>query len=129
MSKKNIIGKRVRLQIGGESPKDNDYDAIIGEDVTVHVPAEDVGKYDSIIGEKVELTIGDDIDQIVQNILQTVQNPKTQRHDEIIAVCKNIIEEKDRDKKLHKISTLIKVGAEIATITQFIIQLKALLPS
>lgn len=62
---KDFIGKRIRVKIGGDPPPEDD-DAVVGEDITVHVPSEDVGKYDNIVGEKVELTVGSDIDSTVQ---------------------------------------------------------------
>ena len=126
MSKKDIIGKRVRVQIGGEPPKEDD--AIVGDDVSVYIPSEDVGKYDSITGEKVEVRIGSNVDQIVQEIMSTAQSSQVERRDEIVAICREILEEKDQKSKLDKIATLISIGAGIAKIAQLIIQLQALYP-
>lgn len=126
MGKKDIIGKRVRVQIGGEPPKDDD--AIVGDDVSVYVPSEDVGKYDSITGEKVEVRIGGDVGQIVQEIMSTAQSSQVERRDEIVAICREILEEKDQKSKLDKIATLISIGSGIAKIAQLIIQLQALYP-
>lgn len=125
MSKKDIIGKRVRVQIGGKPPKKDD--AIVGEDVIVHIPSEDVGKYDSITGEKIEVRIGSDVDQIVQEIMSTVQSSQVERRDEIIAICREILEEENQKSKLDKIATLISIGSGIAKIAQLGIQLQQLL--
>lgn len=127
MSKKHIIGKRVRVQIGGEPPEEEENDAVVGDDVSVHVSAEDVGKYGSIVGERVELKIGSDIDQIIHNIMSTIQDSQIQRRDEIEAICREILEEKDQNRKLDKIAKLISMGAGIAKIAQFIMQIQALL--
>ena len=124
MGKKNIIGKRVRVQLGGEPPKDDD--AIVGDDVSVYVSSADAGKYDSITGEKVEVRIGGDVDQIVQEIMSTAQSSQAERRDEIVAICREILAEKDQKSKLDKIATLISIGAGIAKIAQPIIQLQAL---
>lgn len=126
MSRKDIIGKRVRVQIGGEPPKDDD--AIVGDDVSVYVPSEDVGKYDSITGEKVEVRIGGDVDEIVQEIMSTAQSSQVERRDEIVAICREILEEENQKSKLDKIATLISIGSGIAKIAQLIIQLQALYP-
>lgn len=121
---KRIIGRRVRVQLGGEPPEDDD--AIVGDDVSVYVPSEDVGKYDSITGEKVEVRIGAGVDQIVQTMMTTVQDSDLQERDEIVAICREILEERDQKRKLTKVATLISVAAGIAEIAQFVIQLKAL---
>ena len=126
MSKKDIIGKRVRVQIGGEPPKEDD--AIVGNDVSVYVPGEDVGKYDSITGEKVEVRIGGDVDQMVQEIMSTAQSSQVDRRDEIVVICREILEEEDQKSKLDKIATLISIGSGIAKMAQLIIQLQALYP-
>ena len=119
--KKDLIGKRVRVQIGGEPPKDDG--AIVGEDTMVCVPSEDVNKYDSIVGEKVELRVGGEIDSAIGNILSTIENSQEKRRDEIIKICKEILAEQDQGKKTEKIGTLVSIGSGIASIAQFIIHL------
>jgi hypothetical protein len=123
---KRIIGKRVRVQLGGQPPEDDD--AIVGDDVSVYVPSEDLGKYDSITGERVEISIRGDLDQLVQDMMATVQNLHFQERDEIVAICREILEEKDQKSKVGKVATLISVGAGIAEIAQFVIQLRAFVP-
>jgi len=87
-----------------------------------------VGKYDSIAGEVVELRIGNGVDKVVQDIMSAVQDSQVQRRDEIVAICKEVLEEKDRGKKLAKITTLISTAAGIAEIAQFAMQLQGFLP-
>ena len=119
---KDFIGKRVRVQIGGDAPLPDD--AVVGEDILVHVPAEDVGKYDSIIGDKVELTLSGDIDNAVCAIRDAINKSSDARRDQIVAVCEEILAEKDKEKKATKIVTLLSIGAKVAAISQFILQLK-----
>lgn len=121
---KDIIGKRIRVQIGGKPPEDDD--AIVGEDTTVYVPSEEVYKYDSIIGEKVELRVGGEIDSTVENILSAIEDSREERREEIIAICKEILAEKDRDERIKKTGTLVSIGSGITAIAQFVIQLKAM---
>jgi len=121
---KDLIGKRVRVQIGGEPPKDDD--AIVGEDTTVHVRSEDVHKYGSIVGEKVELRVGGEIDSTIKNILSAIENSQEERRDEIITICKEILSEQDQDMRIKKIGTLVSIGSGLAAIAQFIIQLKTM---
>ncbi len=119
---KKLIGKRVRVQVGGEPPPPDD--AIVGEDISVHVPEEDVEKYSSIIGEKVELVAGGEVDSVVRDIRDSISRSDDARRDEIIAVCEEILAEKDREKKAARISTLITIGAKVATIAGLILQLR-----
>ena len=121
---KHLIGKRVRVQIGGEPPKDDD--AIVGEDTTVHVPSEDVKKYDSIVGAKVELRVGDEIDSTIENILSAIHDSQEKQRDEIIEICKEILAEQDQGMRIKKINTLVSIGSGLAGIGKFIIQLKTM---
>ena len=119
---KDFIGKRVRVQIGGDPPLPDD--AVVGEDISVHVPAEDVGKYDTIIGDKIELTFGGGVDNAVRAIRDAMNKSSDAHRNEIVAVCEEILAENDKEKKAAKIDTLLSVGAKVAAIAQFILQLK-----
>lgn len=123
---RKIIGKQVRVQIGGELPK-NDDDAIVGQDVTVHVPEKDLGKYDHIVGEQVELRVGGDIDSVVTKVLRTIEASIAPQKEQIALVCREILAEQDQRRKTEKANTLISIGSGVATIAQFLMQLKGLL--
>ena|GEM_PF-2759914 len=119
---KNLIGKRVRLKIGGDPlPPD---DAIVGEDITVHVPAKDVGKYNSIVGAKAELIVSREVDNAIRAIRNTMSGSNHAERDEIVAICEEILAEKDKEKTMTRITTLLSVGAKIASIAQFVLQLQ-----
>jgi len=127
MGKRNVIGKRIRVKLGGEPPKEDD--AIVGDDVTVHISSEDLGRYDSIIGEKIEVRAGGDVDQIVQEIMSTAQASQIEKRDEIVPMCREILEEKDQKKKFDKIAALISIASGIAKLAQLIVQLRGLFPA
>ena len=55
----DIIGKKVVVKIGG-TPPDGSADEIIGEKTVVHVPDEEIGKYNKIVGVESRLIIGND---------------------------------------------------------------------
>ena len=122
---KDIIGKRVRLRIGGKFPK-QDEEAVVAEDITLDVSSEDVDKYDNIIAEKVELVIGDGVDETVKRIMSAMENSDEESRPEILAVCKDILAETDADARARRILTLVEIGAGIASIAQFIIQLRSM---
>lgn len=90
----------------------------------MHVPAEDVRKYDSIVGEKVELTVGGDLDKAVRAIRDAMSESSDARRDEIVALCDDILAEKHKEKKAARANTLLSVGAKVAAIAQFILQLQ-----
>lgn len=123
---KEFIGKRVRVQIGGEPPKD-DGNAIVGQDITVHVPESELGKYDSIVGEKIEVRVGGDIDSLVQQILAAAQSTQAPRREEIVIICRQILKEKDHSKKLDRANALVSITSGVATLAQFVMQLKTLI--
>ena len=52
-----ITGKKVVVKIGGEPPQ-KDPNEIVGSETIVHVPDSEIGKYQNITGEKIEVTIG-----------------------------------------------------------------------
>jgi hypothetical protein len=56
---KRIIGKRIRLVIGEEIPRENDNSTVVGQDTLVHVRPEELEKGTQVIGEQVTLVIGD----------------------------------------------------------------------
>ncbi len=122
---KEFIGKRVRLQIGGEPTKD-DKNKVIGQDTNVYVSANDLKNYDSIIGEKVELVIGGDVDKVVNDIMTTIKQSEEEKKAEIISICQKIITEKNANAKAKLVGTLIDTGSKIATIGSFILQLKSM---
>ncbi len=121
---KEFIGKRIRLQIGGEPSKD-DGDKIIGQDVSVHVPADEIGNYSCITGEKVELVLGRNVDDVVRDIMSAIERSAEVRKAEVVSICKDTLAERDAIAKAKDIATLVSIGSGIATIAQFILQLKS----
>ena len=121
---KKLIGKRVRVQIGGTPPQDDNEDTIIGEDTTVHVPNDELHKYGKIIGEEVTLTVGN-IDEPIQKILQVMQNSNETEKEKIIELSKEIINESNKNVKLEKAKSLISIASGITSISMFIIDLKS----
>lgn len=119
---KNFIGKRVRLVLGGDIPAD-DPDTVIGQDTTVHVPSNDLNKYDKIVGEEVSLRVGD-INQDLQTVINTIQNTDELEKDEIIRVSREIINESNKDKKIEKVNMLISITAGITSIASTIVDIK-----
>jgi len=123
---KDFIGKRIRLQIGGKPVQDDD-NAVIGEDVNVHISSEEAAKYDNITAEKLELRIGGDVDTTIQNIISAIQNSDEEKKQTIATVCREILSEQDKQTKARKIRELISVGAGIASIARLLLQLKAII--
>lgn len=122
---KDFIGKRVRLQIGGTRDKEED-NAIVGEDVNIEISSDEAAKYDNIIGEKIELRIDADVDTAVQQIISAINSSDGQNKTAITQLCKEILAEQNKQTKGQKLRELISIGAGVASISQFILQLKAM---
>ena len=120
---KNLIGKRVRVQIGGEPSKDDDPNTVIGQDTYVHVPEKELHKYDKIVGEEVTLKVGD-INEPIKKIIEVMQGSDESKKEEIIRLSNDILKESDKKNKLEKIKHLISFASGIATIATFIMDLK-----
>ena len=120
---KDFIGKRVRLQIGGTPTKEED-DAVVGEDINVHISSEEAAKYGTIVGEKIELRIGADVDKTVRDIIATITDSDKKDKELIMRICREILAEQNKRIKGQKIRDLISVGAGIASISQFLLELK-----
>ena len=120
---KEFIGKRIRLQIGGEPTKD-DEDKIIGEDV--HVPAHELKNYSCITGEKIELLLGGDVNGVVRDIMSTIERSGETQKADIVSICKQILDEQNTDAKAKRIATLVTICSGIASIAQFVLRLRSM---
>ncbi len=119
---KKLIGKRVRLVLGGDIPAD-DPDTVIGQDTTVHVPSNELHKYEKIVGEEVSLRVGD-INQDLEKVVDIIQTTDEPNKNEIIRVSKEIMNESNNDEKIEKVNTLISLAAGITSIASTIIDIK-----
>jgi len=124
MEGKKLIGKRVRLIIGDGPIPEDEPGTIIGEDNTIKITSEEAKKYETIIGEEVRLTIGNDVNKSIENIIDTLKNSDNPQKEVIIKLSEEILKEKDPQNKKEKIEKLVSIGAGIASISMFIFELK-----
>lgn len=124
---KTFIGKKVTVSIGGQPPV-KDPDEIVGSEITVHVSDTDLSKYDRIVGEETNLTIGSEIDSQVEKIVESIKKTDSPKKEEIVMYCEKILSERDSGSKLLWIRKLISFAADVAQISSLIIQLAASLP-
>jgi len=117
----DIIGKRIRVQIGG-NPPEPDNNVIIGDDTLLHVSSSEASKYRNIVGEKIEVVVSNP-DSIVRQIHDAIQKDSHPLKEKIAAECKEILRERDITIKRSLIQALINNAANIASISSFIIQL------
>lgn len=123
----DYIGKKITVSIGGQPPVRNPNE-IIGSETTVHINDEDLKKYDRIVGEEVVLTVSTNIDNEVNKILSIVKNTNSNKKEEIIRYCENILSEKNEHSKLSWIPKLISISSDVAQISSLVLQLSAFLP-
>ena len=61
-----------------------------------------------------------DIDSKILSILFTIEESNEPKRNEIIAICNDILAEKDEEKKNGMLVRLIRVGSSIASIYQLV---------
>ncbi|UCE72221.1 MAG: hypothetical protein JSU99_02630 [Nitrospiraceae bacterium] len=61
-----------------------------------------------------------DIDFKILSILFKIEESNEPKRNEIIAICKDILAEKDEEKKIGMLVRLIRVGSGIASIYQLV---------
>lgn len=125
-AQRSIIGRKVTVSIGGEPPKSNPNE-IVGTETIVHVSENEVGNCDRIVGEETILCIGSTIDDQAKFILEAIQKVDSDKKHEIIDACQKILNSKQNDEKLKLAWQLITVGANIAQIASFLLQLKQII--
>jgi len=70
------------------------------------------------------LRIDADVDTAVQQIISAINSSDGQNKTAITQLCKEILAEQNKQTKGQKLQELISIGAGIASISQFILQLK-----
>lgn len=127
----NLIRKIVQFFGRGKQPGDDHPTArpTVDQSVPPDAPDRGVDIYESIMGAEVQPVAGEDMDRTVQRILSAVQDSEEdgeerQRREQIIGVCREILAEKDRGRKIEKAKELISLGSGVTAIALYVIHLK-----
>jgi len=115
VSMTDLIGKRIRVVVGDKIPEDKHKNAIIGDDNLVHVTSKEAKNYDNIIGEKIEVSIGD-IDKNVKEIVEKIEKIEHPKKEEIVSLAKEILKEQNKQNKNDKIRKLIEITKNISIV-------------
>jgi len=94
---KKIIGKRIRLVIGEEIPKEDDSTSIVGQDTLLHVRPEEIEENTQIIGEQVSLVVGDSKPaELIKGVIKRAQETDPKGSREIVELGKSVLSSQDK---------------------------------
>jgi len=89
---KRIIGKRIRLVIGEEVPKEDNNSTVLGEDTLVHVRPEQLEEGTQVVGEQVTLVIGDSKPfELIKAAMKRAEELNLPGNEEIVALGKSAL--------------------------------------
>lgn len=120
---KKFIGKRVRLIVGDGPVPEDDPETIIGQDNTVQISKKEAKKYNTIIGEKIEVGTKGQIDEDVRSVINTLKTSNEPNKEKIIEAGKKVIGEKQKNKKLKRLKELVTLSKDVTIIATYIAKL------
>jgi len=122
---KRIIGKRVRLVIGNEVPKEGDEDStFVGQDTLVHVRPEEIEEGTQVVGEQITLIIGDSRpSEIIKAVMKRAQEVDPVGSKEIVKLGKSTLAAKDRPTFKSRLALFIDKCKDWAPLAMLIVKL------
>jgi len=94
---RRIIGKRIRLVIGEEVPKENDTSTVLGEDTLVHVRPEELEEGTQVVGEQITLVVGNSKPvELIKAAMKQAQEINPAGSKDIIEAGKSALSSQDR---------------------------------
>ena len=121
---KRIIGKRVRLVIGEEVPKEDNNSTVIGEDTLVHVRPEELEEGTQVVGEQVTLVIGDpEPVELVKAVMKRAQERNLPRSQEIATLGKSVLSAQNKSTFKTRLGTFIEKCKDLAPLATLVIKL------
>ena len=125
---KNVYGMRVAVTVGDTSKSDTDKDAIVGQDIKVHVSPDQLQEGGSVTGLEVSVSVGDDPDALLQRIIDVLQPTDDPGRAQVIELARTAIAEDNKTTKWRAIRQLVAIGADIAQIAALVLTLARMAP-
>ena len=114
---KRIIGKRVRLVIGEEVPKQDDDSTVVGEDTLVHVRPEELEEGTQVVGEQITLIVGDpEPIKLIKAAMKRAEDLNLSSKHEIVALGKYVLSAQDKPSFKTRMSAFIEKCKEFAPL-------------
>jgi hypothetical protein len=122
---KRIIGKRVRLVIGNEVPKEEDEDStVIGQDTLTHVRPEEIEEGTQVVGEQITLIIGDSRPaDIIKAVMKRAQETDPIRSKEIVELGKSALNAEDKPTFKSRLMLFINKCKDWAPLAALVVKL------
>ena len=121
---KRIIGKRVRLVIGGEVPKEDDNSTVVGQDTLVHVRPEQLEKDTQVIGEQVTLVIGDSKPvELIKAAIKKAQEVDPVGSKDIVELGRSTLAAQDKPTFKARLGVFIEKCKDWAPLATLVIEL------
>ena len=122
---KRIIGKRIRLVIGNEVPKnDEDNSTVVGEDTLVHVRPEELEEGTQVVGEQVTVVIGDPRPvELIKATITRAQELNLSNSKRIIDLGQSALSAQDKPTFKKRLSAFIKECRDLAPLATLVIEL------
>ena len=122
---KRIIGKRIRLVIGNEVPKEDDEDStVVGQDTLVHVRPEEIEEGTQVVGEQITLIIGDSRPaDIIRAVMKRAQEADPIRSKEIVELGKSILNAEDKPTFKSRLTVFINKCKDWAPLAALVVKL------
>ena len=125
---KNVYGMRVAVTVGDTPKADTDEDAIVGADINVHVSPDQLQEGGSVTGLGVSVSVGDDPDDLLRQIIAVLQSTDDPRRAQVIDLACTAIAEDNKTTKWQTIRQIITIGADIAQIASLALTLAQMAP-
>jgi len=122
---KRIIGKRIRVVIGEEIPKnDENNSTVVGEDTLVHVRPEELEEGTQVVGEQVTLVIGDPRPaKLIEAVMTRAQELNLTNSGRIIDLGHSALTAQDKPTFKKRLSVLIEECKNLAPLAMLVIEL------
>jgi len=121
---KRIIGKRVRVVIGEEVPKEDNNSTVVGEDTLVHVRPEELEEGTQVVGEQVTLVIGDPKPvELIKAAMEKAQEVESASTKEVIAAGKSVLSAEDKPTFKARLGVFIEKCRDVAPLAMIVIKL------
>jgi len=124
MKPKRIIGKRVRVVIGDEIPKEDDDSTVLGQDTLVHVRPEELEKGTQVIGEQVTLVVGNPRPvELIKATIKKAQEVDPAGSKEIVELGRSALAAKDKPTFKARLGVFIEKCKDWAPLATLAIEL------
>ena len=121
---KRIIGKRVRLVIGNEVPKEDEDSTVVGQDTLVHVRPEQLEEGTQVVGEQVTLVIGDSRPvELIKAAMKQAQEVDPVGSKEIVELGESVLSAQDKPTFKARLAVFIEKCKDLAPLAVLAVKL------